>query len=868
LKNATLIVLSVLLLSPTFSSSAVEVIQEAAHDVSPPLRSIPTDALNAVEARRPRREIPLGRLVAPPGAQTSASTAIASQLLTAPLVPATLGLNFDGLGVGFSGPQGPFTVRGVPPDPNGAVGDTQYVQWVNTSFAVFDKATGAVVYGPVGGNTLWQGFGGQCQQQNDGDPIVLFDQIARRWVFQQFAVTGGAGNYYDCVAVSTTSDATGTYNRYAFPMPNFNDYPKIAVWPDAYYASFNMFTSGSMSASFIGGYACAFDRTSMLAGTAATAQCFQLSSAYGGLLPSDLDGSNPPPAGSPNYYMAIDTNSLDLWNFHVDFATPANTTFTGPTLIPVNPYSQACGGGICIPQPGTSQQLDSLGDRLMHRLAYRHFGNYETVVANHSVDNGGSAAIRWYEIRDPGGTPTVYQQGTYAPDATSRWMGSIGMDAKGNIAIGYSTSSTTVAPSISYTGRLASDPLGTLQTENVILSGTGSQTGTSRWGDYTSITIDPIDDCTFWYTNEYLNTSGQFNWNTRIASFKFPKCTRAAPNDFNGDGTSDLLWRNANGAAAIWLMNGTTALSSGGFGPYSGWTVLGGEADFNGDGKSDLIWTRTDGAASIWLMNGTTPLSSAAYGPYPGWTLMSGNADFNGDGNTDLVWTHTSGAVSIWLMSGTTVLSTASFGPYAGWTLVSANNDFNGDGRSDLLWTNSNGAASIWLMNGTTPLSAAAFGPYPGWTVLSGDADYNGDGKTDLLWINTNGAASIWLMNGTTPVSAAAFGPYPGWTVVSGKRDFNGDGKSDLLWTNTNGAASVWLMNGTTVTSTGAYGPYAGWSIVGSVGDFNGDGKTDLLWSHTSGAVSPWLMNGTAVTSTAAFGPYPGWTIMSGRTGP
>jgi alpha-tubulin suppressor-like RCC1 family protein len=342
----------------------------------------------------------------------------------------------------------------------------------------------------------------------------------------------------------------------------------------------------------------------------------------------------------------------------------------------------------------------------------------------------------------------------------------------------------------------------------------------------------------------------------------------ALPNDFNGDGKSDLLWQNTNGAASMWLMNGATPQSFISFGPYAGWTVLSGEADFNGDGKSDLVWTNTNGAASIWLMNGTTVLSTANFGPYSGWTLMSGNADFNGDGNTDLVWTNTNGAVSIWLMSGTMVLSTAIFGPYAGWTLVSANNDFNGDGKSDLLWTNSNGAASIWLMNGTTPLSYGSYGPFPGWTVLSGDADYNGDGKTDLLWTNTNGAASIWLMNGTTPLSEAAFGPYPGWTVASGRRDFNGDGNSDLLWTNTSGAASVWLMNGTTVTTTGAYGPYAGWSVVRSVGDYNGDGKTDLLWTNTNGEASIWLMNGTTVLGTATFGPFPGWTVVSDRVGP
>lgn len=529
LNNAAVIVLSVLLLSPCVSWSAVEVIQEAAHDVSPPLRTIPTEALNAAEAARPPREIPLGRLPAPPLAgRAGVAGSGAPQSFAASLISATAGWNFDGVGAGFSGPQGAFAVTGVPPDPNGAAGDTQYVQWVNTSFAVFSKDTGAVVYGPAPGNSLWLGFGGQCEQQNDGDPIVLFDHIARRWVMSQLAVSGGTGNYYQCVAVSTTSDATGTYNRYAFSMPAFNDYPKIAVWPDAYYMSFNLFTDGSANANFIGGYACALDRTSMLVGAAATLQCFQLSSAYGGLLPSDLDGSTPPPAGSPSYFMAIDTNSLDLWSFHVDFAVPANSTFIGPTVIPVDAYSQACGGATCISQPGTRQQLDSLGDRLMHRLAYRNVGRYETLVATHSVDNGGPAAVRWYELRNPGGTSTVYQQGTYAPDATSRWMGSIAMDAVGNIAVGYSASSSTIFPSVAYTGRLATDPLGTMQAESVIMSGAASQTGTSRWGDYSGMSIDPIDDCTFWYTNEYLQTRGQFNWSTRIASFKFPGCIRTS----------------------------------------------------------------------------------------------------------------------------------------------------------------------------------------------------------------------------------------------------------------------------------------------------------------------------------------------------
>lgn len=530
MKRAAVSMLCGLLLSPSISWAAVELIQETAHDTSPPLRSIPTDALIAAEAVRPKRQIPLLHPIKSAAPRATVPVDAALQSSEAPLISVTAGKNFDGVGDGFVGPQGVFTVNGIPPDPNGAVGNTQYVQWVNTSFAVFDKSTGAVVYGPVPGNAIWTGFGGQCELQNDGDPITLYDKAANRWVMSQLAVSGGTGNYTQCVAVSATSDATGSWYRYAFSMPNFNDYPKIGVWPDAYYMSFNMFTDGSASASFLGPRVCALDRASMLTGATATAQCVQLSTAYASLLPSDLDGSRPPPAGSPNYFLALDVNSpsLDLWTFHIDFAVPGNSSFTGPTTIPVAAYSQACAStGTCIPQPGTRQQLDSLGDRLMHRLAYRNFGSYETLVVNHSVTVGTSAGVRWYEVRNPGGTPTLYQQGTYAPDATNRWMASIGMDAKGNIAAGYSTSSTSVFPSISYTGRLAGDPLGTLQTEDLIVSGSGSQTGASRWGDYSSITIDPIDDCTFWYTNEYLKTTGQFNWSTRIASFKFPQCAHS-----------------------------------------------------------------------------------------------------------------------------------------------------------------------------------------------------------------------------------------------------------------------------------------------------------------------------------------------------
>lgn len=479
------------------------------HDVSAPLRDI--------AARKPPTKITQDASL--PNLPVSSALVKDGAVQTAvlPKVGTTSGLKFAGVGNGDYG----FAPNSAPPDTNGAVGATQYVQWVNESFAVFNKSTGALVYGPAAGNTLWSGFGGGCQTNNDGDPLVQYDKAAQRWVMSQFSVS--TTPYLQCVAVSTTSDATGTYNRYAFTEPNFNDYPKMGVWSDGYYQSFNMFNGNT----FVGGRACAFDRSKMLTGAAATQICFQLSSSFGGLLPSDIDGSIAPTAGEPAFFLNFGTNSLNLWKFHADFTTPANSTFSSPTNIPVAAFSAACsGGGTCIPQTGTKQKLDSLADRLMYRLAYRHFADgHESLVVNQSVTAGTSVGIRWYELRNPNGTPTVYQQGTYAPDSTFRWMGSIAMDKVGDIAVGYSTSSSTTNPGIRYTGRVPTDALGTMEAETTILTGGGSQLRTlNRWGDYSAMTVDPTDDCTFWYTNEYLKSNGTFNWSTEITSFKFPSC--------------------------------------------------------------------------------------------------------------------------------------------------------------------------------------------------------------------------------------------------------------------------------------------------------------------------------------------------------
>ncbi len=466
----------------------------------------------------PVRPIPL-----PAGDQDDIVVQSVSGIRAAPV----LGSGVLGLGEGFTGPSGAFSVDSAPPDPSGAIGATQFMQIVNTGIAIFDKTTKVATYGPAPTNILWQGFGGHCESDNDGDGVVVYDKTANRWVVTQFAVEGATN--LQCVAVSKTSDATGGYWRYAFDYgpSDFPDYPKLGVWPDAYYITFNIFGS-----SFNGARLCAYDRGAMLNGNPATQQCFQLSSSFGGVLPADLDGSTPPPAGSPNYLVNFDTNSLNLWKFHVDWLAPNNTSLIGPINIPAATFSPACrGGGTCIPQPNTQQRLDSLADRLMFRVGYRNFGNHESLVINHTVRADPAkrfdphTGVRWYELRNPGGTPVVYQQSTFAPDGNFRFMGSLAMDKQGNIAMGYSVSSKSLFPSIRYTGRLATDPLNTMQAEATIIDGAGSQTsGLSRWGDYSTITVDPVDNCTFWYVNEYLQTTGAFNWSTRIASFKFPGC--------------------------------------------------------------------------------------------------------------------------------------------------------------------------------------------------------------------------------------------------------------------------------------------------------------------------------------------------------
>ncbi|MFN2544183.1 MAG: PKD domain-containing protein [Actinomycetota bacterium] len=504
--------------------------------------------------------------------------------------------NFEGIDVGESSSDGVFV--GAPPDTNGDVGPNDYVQIVNTTFAIYSK-TGELKAGPSPINSLWDSAPQQfnCDAQSRGDPIVQYDALADRWLISQFNFPGAAviaPPFDQCFAISQTADPTGAYFLYDFTYSAtlFNDYPHIGVWPDAYYMSVNQYDTTTPNQDFHSAGACAFDRTKMLAGDAsATSQCFDESASdpmtrnsggyeaaeansdylYHGQLPSDVDGTTPPPAGEPNFFMQMlnsktpGQDKLLEFKFHVDWATPTNSWFGSapgqgtsaspatPIEIPVADFDPLCNQDNttddrnCIPQvdadpnadyslpgmPDVGDYLDSIGDRLMYRLAYRNFGDHEALVLNNTVNAGagdtfvgnGHAGIRWYEIRDPDGTPTVFQESTFAPDAAHRWMGSIAMDQSGNIALGYSKSSSTQHPSINYVARHAGDPLDQMTLgEGTIIDGMGTQQDTGRrWGDYSAMQVDP-DGCTFWYTQEYYAGTGTFSWNTRIGAFALPKC--------------------------------------------------------------------------------------------------------------------------------------------------------------------------------------------------------------------------------------------------------------------------------------------------------------------------------------------------------
>ena len=514
-----------LLLQPAHAATPSSVTAAARHDVSAPLRDM---VFGKGNAQGSSQEMPEPR---PTRASFSSGTSDpVAQQLGGVLPGVTTGLNFEGQGAQDT--RNIFGFAFVPPDTNGAAGATQYVQIVNITIAVYDKSTGAQVMAPAAIHTLWTGFGGPCEFEtpDGGDPVVLYDHLAGRWLVSQLQFNNTFTQNEQCVAISTTSDATGSYNRYEFDFgANFPDYPKYGIWPDAYYNTINVFPGHG----FAGAEACAFDRRAMLAGQAANAICFQQPPTVSSLLPSDLDGGTLPPAGSPNFFVGLaDSRHLNLFKFHADFRNPAKSTFAGPSLVSVAPFSEICARATtlaCIPEPNPGEKVDGLSDRVMFRLAYRNFGDHESLVVNHTVAGGALAGVRWYEIRNPGGAPTVFQQGTLVDATVDYWLGSVAMDKVGDLALGFSASGKQLPPSIYVAGRAPTDAAGILSGPLVIAGGAGVQVQSyKRWGDYSSMTLDPTDDCTFWYTNEYYPVAGNFSfaWSTHIGSFKFDSCKK------------------------------------------------------------------------------------------------------------------------------------------------------------------------------------------------------------------------------------------------------------------------------------------------------------------------------------------------------
>lgn len=506
-----------------------EVLYPVKFGISPPMRSIPP----VVPLRSPVNRERVNEFHLFP-ARAAMPDAVVQRHFGITNMPAPL-TTFDGIGAtGYT-----------PPDTEGAVGGNSptsnvYVQWINTSWAVFNKTTGAMIAGPFPGNSFWSGMSSNCASDNNGDPIILYDKQADRWFAAQFSLSGSPA-YYQCLAVSTSPDPTGTWYQYAFSTGSvFPDYPKYGIWSDAYLGTYNEFGSESGVGILV------MERAKMLVGdpTAAMILFDENGQNWWSVLPADFDGTIAPAAGTAIFGQVAQAgtatgqtqDSMLIWNATYDWTNPGAACFGAScsgqpnTIVPVASYTNICPGTrACVPEPAGGESLDAISGYTMYRLQWRNTGDHENLVANHTVDGGGGVAgVRWYEVhRTSPADWTLYQQGTLAPnDGLWRWMGSIAMDHSGDVAVGYSGSSSATFPGVYYSGRLIGDPLGTLpQGEQQLVAGNGViNTGYNRWGDYSAMQIDPTDDCTFWYTTEYAGGGG-WNWFTRIGSFKFPSCS-------------------------------------------------------------------------------------------------------------------------------------------------------------------------------------------------------------------------------------------------------------------------------------------------------------------------------------------------------
>lgn len=613
----------------------------------------------------PHRKVPGALVTDPASVQTSASTQAAA---------ASSGSGFAGNG---------NTDAVLPPDTNADIGyDDQgnawLVQWVNLHYQMWERLSGQTTWTSqltAPGNSVFSSLGNLCSTTNDGDPTVVYDRLAHRWVLSQFAFdtnwfTGApVAPYGQCVAVSQTADPTGGYNLYSWDVGSwggasyFPDYPKLGVWPDGYYLTFNYFSGNNLS-TFNGAGIVLLDRNAMLAGQSAQANgTGPMGSSVASLLPVTLDDSTAPPSGTPASLAAVDTNStaggaaLQWW--HVSGVTwgsgiTASLTRLADVAVPTYSWDLCNQSRNCIPQPGTSVGLDTVSDRLMYRAGYRTVGGTTHVVLNHTVNvgTGTHASIRWYDVVNPSSTPTVAQSGTYAPTSDNRWLGSAAMDSAGDLAIGYSVSSGSTYPSLRYAGRAPGDATGTLGAETTLKAGAGSQTSsTNRWGDYSSLVVDPLDGCTFWYTNEYYASTASYSWSTWIGSFSFPGCgvaatqPPAAPTGLVGSATAgtsdqvDLSWTGSVGATGYNVYRGTTKLTAS---PVTGTTFH--DSGLAASTTYSYVVTAVNSVGESGPSNTASVTTNAPVVTPPGTFTLSATA--TSKTTIALSWTASSGATS------------------------------------------------------------------------------------------------------------------------------------------------------------------------------------------------------------------------------
>lgn len=851
-------------------------------------------------SRVPSRSPHIRPLLKPPLIEkfTGPSAAVESLSIGSPLAPAPgPSRNFAGLSFSDSCTGGQCGA-GWPPDPNGDVGRSHYIQAVNDAYAIYDKT--GILMAAFTENQLWNDSGSNpCNGDSQGDPIVLYDQLADRWILTHFAhASDGLGNpvspFYECIAVSKTGDpVAGGWWLYPLrmdpggtgkpPVGTFNDYPKFGIWSDCLYMAANGFAEPSDS--FAGTAYASFSRSDLESGGALTWSLGFLpypANKVFSMIPSNLLGASPgalPAPGTPNYFVS---ESLTSFAFDVRKFAAGPNCGGGGTLsgaVSVSQTSYTVPSGAIVPQPGTTNRLDAIDDRLMQKVQYRKVGSGESLWVVHNVRSSPSSTVRpqWAQLDVTGGTiaATPVQQQIYAPDTTLyRWMGSLAVDKDGNMALGYSTSNGSLPnyPSVAYSGRLATDPPNSLsQTETQLVAGLGSQTVTDRWGDYTAMSVDPADDCTFWYTNQYYGsqtngTSG--NWQTRIGSFKFPSCTTTLMVDsINPSGGLTFAFR----------LKGQVAWQ-GGATPFS--------ADFNNGDQIEIappfvafstgrnIQSAVSGCDSVSFWSDDPALSnqivcSVTMNADKTISVQYSSVNIGPAPSTPSIFWQNQSTVVTWSMDGTNNTGQTSLNIPSGWDVVDVG-DFNKDGKSDiLLFNQSTGDIFIDYVDGGTVLGGQAGGRVVGneWKIV-GLADFNNDGSPDYLWHNqAAGRLYIWYMGfddwhgiiseggAEVSLSGGVTIPDPATWRVAGTGDFNSDGKPDILWQDQGaGDLHLWIMNGTTATGTVYDLTGKGdlnWKVVG-IGDFNKDGKPDLLWrNQATGQNEVWFMNGAIKTGSA-----------------